>query len=242
MRAIAQAHPELDLIVGGRVSQQASRQIEQVGACRIAYHAKKGQILGRVDMPIRPNGRPGEATAAVIVLTNEIPEAPAMLDLVEQYNGELAARNRQGGLPALGVPVLPVPAEANRYVGSDACRGCHAGAYAAWQSSDHSRAYASLVRRRRDGNPDCVRCHVVDLGAGDGFQGVHLTPDRLDVQCESCHGRAGEHVRARAAGAPSESGRLQRVAPTSCETCHDWVHSPEFNYQACWDRIRHGKS
>jgi hypothetical protein len=238
MREIARRHPELDVILGGRVAQ-ASRQIETVGSCRLAWHANKGQMVGRMDIAIRPDGRPDAATSVVMVLDNDVPEDPALAELSEQYNAQLASLNRQGGLKGLGVPVTEPP-RGNTYAGSEACRSCHAGAYQVWVSSRHARAYASLVKRQRDSNPDCVSCHVVDLGAGDGFVGAGASPQRTNVQCESCHGRSGDHVEARRKGADAAAGRLSRVLPKSCETCHDCLHSPQFSYTPYWEKVQHG--
>ena len=53
-------------------------------------------------------------------------------------------------------------------------------------------------------------------------------------------GRAGDHVRARDSGEPADQGKLPPVLSKSCETCHDWMHSPEFSYQPYWERIKHG--
>jgi ferredoxin len=177
----------------------------------------------------------------MILLDNDVPEDPDVLELVEQHSAELARLNREGGLAALGVAIAPPPAGSNRYVGEGACRQCHAAAHDLWKKHDHSRAYASLVRRKRDNNPACIGCHVVGLGAGDGFRGINISPERMGVQCESCHGRGGDHVRARRAGAEPAVGKLLRVPPKSCETCHDCVHSPQFVYEPYWERMKHGK-
>lgn len=242
LRAVAGAHPELDVVLGGRVAQ-ASREIETVGSCRLAWHANKGQMVGRMDIAIRPDGRPDgrpeAATAVVMVLDNDVPEDPAMAELGERYNAQLASMNRQGGLKELGIPVT-APPRGNTYVGSESCGACHPSAYATWAGSRHARAYASLVRRQRDSNPDCVSCHVVDLGAGDGFVGVTASPQRINVQCESCHGRAGDHVAARRGGAGASAGRMTRVLSKSCETCHDCIHSPQFSFTPYWEKVQHG--
>jgi hypothetical protein len=238
MREIARRHPEVDAILGGRVSQ-ASREIETVGACRLAWHANKGQMVGRMDIVIRPDGRPDAATSVVMVLDNDVPEDPGMSELSQRYNAQLALMNRQGGLKELGIPITDPP-RGNTYAGPESCRSCHSKACETWSASRHARAYASLVKRERDSNPDCVSCHVVDLGAGDGFVGVSASPQRTNVQCESCHGRAGDHVKARLAGAEAAIGRLTRVLPKSCETCHDCLHSPQFSYTPYWEKMEHG--
>jgi hypothetical protein len=237
IKKIARSHPELDVVLGGRVLQ-ASKAVLMQGACRVVALADKGQMMAQVDVGIRPDGQPAKAVSKMIVLDNDVPEDAQMLDLVKRYNAELARLNRAGGMEALGVPTLPLPAGENRYVGAERCRDCHAREYQVWSASRHAKAYASLVRRQRDSNPDCVSCHVVDLGAGDGFGGVNLSPGSVNVQCESCHGRAGEHVRTRTAG--DTTVNMPRVLPRSCELCHDCKHSPEFSYDRYWEKIKHG--
>jgi len=255
LRAIAQAHPELDVVLGGHVAQ-ATKAVEVIGACRLAWHANKGQTLGRMDVMIRPDGRPGEATSAVFVLDNDVPEDASLLDVAERYNAELSAIDRQSGLAGLGVSVGAVPAGGNVYAGARSCRACHAKTFATWAASRHAAAFASLTGesprttsasasrpappRRRDSNPDCVSCHVVDLGAGDGFRGILVTPDLAGVGCECCHGRCSEHVNARQRGAPAAIGKLTKCLPNSCNTCHDCLHSPEFTYETYWEKIKHG--
>ncbi len=240
IRQIARSHPEIDVLLGGRV-QQASRRIERIGSCRIAYQANKGQLLGRVDLKIREDGRPDQATCAMILLDNNTPESPQMLQLMRQYNGQLAQINREGGLKALGVSIARSSGGTNTYVGSETCGKCHRKTYAKWKEFSHSRAYQSLVSRKRDNNPGCIRCHVVDFAIKDGFCGIAISPDRTNVQCESCHARASQHVRARTAKMPSHVAKPPPVLRKSCETCHDCIHSPKFSYDAYWERIKHGK-
>lgn len=240
MRRIAVKHPEIDVIIGGRV-RQASRQVETVGSCRIVYQANTGQMLGRIDIRVRPDGLPEGATCAMLMLKNDVPEDSAMLELIEDYNGRLAMLSRTKGLAALGVETIPQPAGGNTYVGPRQCKACHETAYTTWQESRHAKAWQSLADRRRDGNPDCISCHVLDFGAGDGFRGIGVSPAKVNVQCESCHTRAREHVRARRAEMDPKIGRKPPVLQKSCESCHDCDHSPEFSYQTYWEKMEHGQ-
>ncbi|MDK1032837.1 MAG: cytochrome c family protein, partial [Planctomycetia bacterium] len=193
------------------------------------------------DLQIREDGRPDAATSTMTLLDNSVPEDQAMTELVEQCNAELARRNREGGLEALGVVISPPQAGTNTHMGDKRCQHCHTEIYATWMKSDHSRAYKSLVDSRRESNPDCLRCHVLALGSADGFRGINLSPDLINVQCESCHGRAGDHVRAREEGLAETFGRMQRVSQDSCQVCHEGIHSPKFSYDSYWERIKHGE-
>ena len=236
MQRLAQAHPEVDVLLGGRVPQ-ASREVELVGSCRLASLANNGQMIGEMTLGINPDGTAAGATSRMIVLDNDVPEDPQMLELVAGYNAQLERLNRTGGLAALGVEAVPAPAGAGRYVGAATCGQCHAKAYEIWEKTGHSSAYGSLTRRGRDANPGCVVCHVVELGAADGFRGPTITPDRIGVQCESCHGRGSRHVAARRNG--ENTARMGKVSPKSCDACHDCIHSPAFDYASYWQKIKH---
>ncbi|MCE5278432.1 MAG: multiheme c-type cytochrome [Planctomycetaceae bacterium] len=243
MRALASAHPQIDVILGGRVTA-ASRTIERVGACRLAYQADHGQLLGRMDVAIRDSGRPGDATAGVVLLDESVAEPADMLSLVEQYNAQLAAIAQKSGLAKLGLNSSTPAAAAGSYAGSEACRSCHAEAHAVWIASAHSRALASLTQRRRDSNPDCLRCHVLDAGAPQGYAGMESAALRGNVQCESCHGPANRHVANRnlGTGVSEADALLPKVSPQSCVSCHDCTRSPDFNFSVYWKKIQHGKN
>ena len=242
IQEIANSHPEIDIILGGRV-QQASRQIKQIGDCWVASHADKGNLIGLVNVDITDDGVVAKSTSHMQVLEESqgAPVDKRFAQMVEDYNAELARLNREEGLKAWGIPIRPAPADAGKYVGSATCMGCHPKAYAVWKKSDHAKAYSSLVRRKRASNPGCVKCHVLDLGAADGFVGLTRSPGRINVQCESCHGRGSAHVAARSQGLSKDIGKFTPVMENSCVICHDCKHSPEFEFNKYWEPIKHGK-
>ena len=127
------------------------------------------------------------------------------------------------------IPRLPSKA----FAGSAACATCHPGAYARWEKSKHSHAYATLVSEGHGRDPDCVPCHVVGLGSKTGFASKSLTPRLANVGCESCHGPSKEHA------ANPRRSRLGRVSPSSCASCHTTTNSPGFEFRKFWPMIRH---
>lgn len=235
LRRLALKHPEIAVILGGRV-QQASREVEWVGACRLVWQSGQGQMLGRIDVDINDDGLPQQAVCSTMLLGRDVPDDASMVALVQQYNDDLAALYRADGPAGLGLPPRQ-PSPGGDAVGGKACRSCHAQAAAAWDRTAHARAYATLTQRRRDSNPECLRCHVLDLWPS-GDQPAAM----VNVQCESCHGGGARHLQARRAGASAEVGRLAPVTEASCQTCHDCTHSPAFAFGPYWEKIKHGRN
>ena len=237
IRQLALKHPELGVILGGRV-QQASREVEWVGSCRLVWQNGQGQMLGRVDVDISDDGLPERAVCSTILLGRDVPDEASMVAFVQQYNDDLAALYRAEGPAGLGVPPRRVPPGGPGTAGGGkACRSCHAQAAQAWDRSAHARAYATLTKRRRDSNPECLRCHVLDLWPG-GEDAAAM----VNVQCESCHGSGARHVQARKASSAAEVGRMAPATEAVCQGCHDCTHSPSFAFDAYWEKIKHGRN
>jgi hypothetical protein len=134
---------------------------------------------------------------------------------------------------AAGAVVLRPVAEGGgeRFLGGEACRACHPGAYAFWAGTAHARSLATLAGPDR-GDPSCLRCHVTGYGDPLGFLDAAATPGLAAVSCEACHGAAAGHARSRypelvptATGGecpPCEENRI-------CRLCHTPQRSPRFD-------------
>ncbi len=135
------------------------------------------------------------------------------------------------------------------FVGSEACKGCHAAEYATWSKQPHAHALASLEKQGKAGENDCLKCHTTGFGRTGGFP-VGAKPaaheDLARVGCESCHGPGGEHVKE---GAP-KTGNIVSLGDKCdscvilqiCGTCHDHANDPdfEFNVKKKIEAQRHG--
>lgn len=119
------------------------------------------------------------------------------------------------------------------YAGSLACRSCHEETYKIWSKTQHSTALSTLEKVGQARDPDCVSCHVVGLESRSGFVNRSFTNDLANVGCESCHGPAKAHSMA-----PSENP-MQKVGAKSCAPCHNPAHSPKFDYNSYWEKVRH---
>lgn len=114
--------------------------------------------------------------------------------------------------PGWGAPEVPDVPAWRAPAGPEACAArCHPGALAAWKTTAHARAMATLAEKRQARNPDCLVCHATASDPARPF--VEL---QAEVSCEACHGRSEAH---RADGvAPPEHGRA--VPGWVCGGCH----------------------
>ncbi|HEY8152587.1 MAG TPA: multiheme c-type cytochrome [Myxococcota bacterium] len=147
----------------------------------------------------------------------------------EEKRKQLAAR----GAPRKDVlPTNPV------YVGSDACRSCHASEFETWSASPHAHAVETLTAVHKQGNPDCLRCHTTGFGRPGGFPEKGQPAEHADlaaVGCESCHGPGGDHVAEGAVkigtivslGDKCDSCVILQI----CGACHDDANDPGFEFE-----------
>jgi hypothetical protein len=164
-----------------------------------------------------------------------------------------------------GRPAGAEDAGGNQYVGSDKCKNCHAAAakgdpYSKWQKSEHRKAFESLAgdeakkfaKEKNIADPQkdkaCVICHVTALDV-PAAQKSKKFDQTQGVQCESCHGPGGNHVKARMEAEDAgdkvvqlPKGEMQGwPGPAVCKGCHN-EKSPTykaFNYVEFLKKIAH---
>lgn len=167
--------------------------------------------------------------ADVIELAEGVPEDAATARRMEAF----AIRANDHNRVALADELPPPPPENGpTYVGSDACRSCHAPAYRWWSNHLHGRAYQTLVDRHREYNLQCVSCHVTGYGRPGGSTVTHNLEGKLvNVGCESCHGPGSLH-------AANGRAPIERAVPEEvCAGCHNNEHSDHFDYDIYRRRI-----
>lgn len=126
----------------------------------------------------------------------------------------------------------------SRYLGHEACVDCHTSAQGHWARTAHARAWATLVERGEQRNPECLACHSTGFGAAGGFADPDKARHLVGVQCEACHGPMELHAgQARTPGYKSDPG--QPVAEATCLGCHDPVNSPRFDYDSYTAQVEH---
>ncbi len=124
-----------------------------------------------------------------------------------------------------------VPSASPFFLGDVNCMTCHGDQHVAWEETGHAEAWASL--EAAGVRSFCIRCHTVGYDGPPGNGGYDETPiSRYEnVQCESCHGPASEHVADLDPSKVSiDYGALQ------CATCHQGTHHPYFDE---WENSPH---
>lgn len=119
------------------------------------------------------------------------------------------------------------------YAGADACTECHNSpplkTHSGWLDTAHAKAFTTLKNIGQDKNASCLPCHTVGFGAG-GFVDELTTPHLAGVQCENCHGPAGNHI----SWASAEGGEPKILPITTpnamlCGGCHNGFHHPTYD-------------
>jgi hypothetical protein len=216
---LARAHPRLAVIVGGAVESPTPQPLN-VGAVRVIHVANHGKTVGWWAW--------GAPSCNFDLIPDSLPDVASLRSLVGEYQRTLTATD------------LPIDhgRGGGGYIGDAACMTCHANAHAVHNASRHAHAYASLEKKGYHGDPECLRCHVTAFAQDGGFR----RPDaikrdsRMNISCESCHGPGLAHVMVAGRDSP-----LRPVGQATCVSCHDAENSPKFQYQAYWEKIKHGK-
>lgn len=111
------------------------------------------------------------------------------------------------------------------YAGSQVCVSCHDSVHHSVTDTAHSHAFESLKKIGQHTNPQCLPCHTVGFNLPSGFVDEATTPHLAGVQCENCHGPAGNH----ADNDADITVRPRReLASEACGGCHSTPHAPIF--------------
>lgn len=114
---------------------------------------------------------------------------------------------------------------APQYAGAQACTECHGTVHSTEQYTAHAQAFKQLQQVGQASNPACLPCHTVGYGLATGFVSASATPQLEGVQCENCHGPAGNH--AANPGDPTVVPQIE-VAATVCGGCHTGSQHPTY--------------
>jgi Cytochrome c554 and c-prime len=190
-----------------------------------------------------------------------------LMQLMEEYTAELKRDDYLSKYKQVNHAVQLALKNGSEFVGSFACRNCHAAAYKIWENLDnngnrhgHSRAYETLVKAEHPSNRqfdgECIVCHTVGFGYKTGFESLAKTSFLTDVGCESCHGPCGAHVEKPRdaaiykeinpfkwrgpgkAGPAQENARMLHIGDF-CQKCHDQDNDNNFQFNLKWPKIVH---
>jgi hypothetical protein len=227
-QSLAKEVPEVALVVHGH-DGKPMRKIRKYGNAYLVQNSEKGLYMGVAFAVLDGKGGIERLDSHLLPLSKEYEDHEAIAKLFRSYDMSVAAKEK-GSLP-------PAVYEARAglkkpFAGSEACRDCHETEYAAWEPTKHAHAMATLEAQSREFDRDCVPCHTTGFYKRGGFEHVSLTPNLINVGCESCHGNGHDHVQ-------DPEARFEDDARKSCVRCHNSTQSPDFDFDAEWAKIQH---
>jgi hypothetical protein len=216
-KAFAEKWPGLKLVVA-RGQSSAMLAPETVGQTLVVTGIEKANVLVSLEWS-------GSAFGGyqALRLGPEIPDDAEGGQIFQTYTRRVKEERLIDRLPRVETP---------SFAGSASCAPCHSTEYIVWRESAHGSALKTLEDEGQDRDPECTGCHVVGLDSVVGFRDRKTTPHLADVGCESCHGPSRAHVM-------DPAVRTPKKAADSCASCHNPAHSPGFDFDTYWPKIRH---
>ncbi len=258
---IRRLEPQVDfLIVGGRMKPS---DVEALGEPGLgvdlvllggfgSYEGNRGQVAGFVNdtavafqqisyygfdhltIALSKDNRPVAVDQRSSFLDKAGPVDAEIKGLIDDFNSSLATRPELlGNMKKL---FAHDPWQRDDYVGAASCAACHPSQYGQWKGTPHASAMLTLTNIRRDRHPKCVQCHVLGFETQTGYRLAQPDAKFTGVQCETCHGAGGAHVKA------PQTGKMRRTPPQQvCVECHDSEHSDDFEgrFHQAWSEVVH---
>ena len=240
LRALAREFYEIDVILGGDVSQPAQK-LEFENRSKILYTTNQSRAVGTLQLQLTAPHQAKAIAGEVLLVNDKISEDAAIRKLAAEYRAEIRRTKLDLDDPAkLGADMIPGVKTGANFAGSESCLDCHATAAKAWNQSQHAHAFATLVAREADADPNCIGCHTVGFGFPSGYRREFGAEKLTNVGCESCHGPGAEHVAARKRGA-TDGAKFRPLGAGDCQRCHSGEFSRPFDFDKFWPLIKHGR-
>lgn len=208
---IARRVKGIDLVVGGHDKQKTKEPFEAEKTL-IVQAGEKGQYQGILEVAMD-----GTKSAHNILLPfgDEIANDQKVKDMITAYNDKIA--DLYGGASE------SKPAAASISLRLNTCEPCHAEPVKQWKTTAHAHAYNTLVGKSKQFDPKCLACHTTRFEQPEGFNMKQQQMELVNVQCESCHGFAKEHL--------SDMTKKPSPRPVMalCIKCHTSDRCPGFD-------------
>ena len=222
---LAKEFPEIDIMVYSHYGDMPLAYPSKVENTIILNSGQQGKNIGKLNIIFDTNGIVLERKHEIIPLGKNIPDSPEISKLLASYQEIVEKENLLTG-------VEKKPSPDGEYRGNIACELCHPDEELKWEKTRHAKAYESLVTKKHHSDPECVKCHVIGFEYTTGFKNFYDTPGLANVGCESCHGPGSRHIE-------DDQKAYGEVNQTDCQRCHIGEHSPDFNYDRYYEKIRH---
>ncbi len=211
---IARRVKGIDLVVGGH-DKQKTKEPYEAEQTLIVQAGEKGQYLGMLEVTLDGTK---VSKNTLVPLGDEIADDPKIKAMISEYNDKVAA--------IYGGPQEGAPAAGNVELRLSACEPCHADQVKKWHATEHAHAYETLVKKSKQFDPKCLTCHTTRFEQPEGFSMKLQQMELVNVQCESCHGFAKEHM--------TNMTPLPTPIPaiSMCVKCHTPDRCPTFEQDA----------
>lgn len=210
------------VVMGHSMSHLAKPRFDN-GAI-VIQGGREGRYIGDVSIEVDGAGEVVSVEGEVNTLGNQYKDDPHFAAMISEYKKALEMMSFAPKAKKSSVD----------YIGKTTCGSCHVEQMDQWKTTAHSNAFATLIENESQFDPECVVCHVVGYGIGNGFRDAKTTPAMADVQCESCHGPGIVHFRFHSSGGAKGNAKeavLGPVAETVCTQCHKDDHDPDFDFE-----------
>lgn len=204
---------------------------QRLGKTLVLQPGSRGMRLGRVDLKLDGGGRIVSWKHKVIALPKTVPDDPGLKGWYAAYTAGIKKNY------AKMVALRKAQASGETpFVGDEPCKYCHQDAYKIWSKSRHAEAFGALEDVNKSFDPNCLQCHTVGFNKPGGYIDMDATASLTNVQCESCHGAARQHVKS---GGTKPVANADWKPEEMCAQCHTHPHSPSFNFDKYWPHIAH---
>ena len=230
---IAEVYPELDLIISGHLVDRPDLYLKKVDNTYVIPVGEKGKYVGKITLSTRrkESGEDEHVNSSspaieTTPLDGKFEDSSEITMLLEIYQERLKDEE------LLAQVFKSDPPSNLTYIGNDDCAACHNKIFKHWEETGHASAYETLVKAEHEYDPECVECHVIGLNYFTGFETIESTPALKGVGCESCHGPGSDDKE-------TLSKDYGKGGIENCEICHNDEHSPHFEFEEYWQKIKH---
>jgi 2',3'-cyclic-nucleotide 2'-phosphodiesterase (5'-nucleotidase family) len=219
---IARRVKGIDLVVGGH-DKQKTKEPNAAEKTLIVQAGEKGQYLGMLEVSMD-----GTKTAKneLVPLAEEMPSDASIKAMITAYNEKIIDIYKN---PEAKTEPKAMALKLTK------CDPCHGDMVKKWNATAHAKAYETLVKKSKQFDPTCLACHTTRFEQPDGFNMKEQQPALVNVQCESCHGSAKEHL------SDMKPIPTKKPAVALCIKCHTASRCPNFEKEAKqkFDLIKH---
>ncbi|MFN9718330.1 MAG: multiheme c-type cytochrome [Planctomycetota bacterium] len=263
-RKLAVDYPQFDMIVTANGFGEGERQPEMIGKVRLLQVGEKGKQVGLIGL--YPDDRENPVRFELITLSGDrFPDSDAMTMLMQDYQGQLRDQSTVTAEPAIAHPSGAKFVGASKCgechtKAFEIWKGtAHAHAFESLDPANARDGHDRLHGVLRTFDPECLACHVTgwdpkeyarydsgflneELAADDNEKSLHSL--LAGNQCENCHGPGSQHVELIEAGSNEAAAKLMKVTleqadTVTCRKCHDLDNSPDFQFEAYWEQVKH---